>query len=77
MNNQVRPTDPRHGQLLLLDYKFTVADVDGQGEKDDDLPANMAVRHLGKLNIATTDGSVRSVWPFEIDEENQLWKPWN
>ena len=36
MSNQVQPIDARPGQLLLLDYLKTVADVDGRG-KDDDL----------------------------------------
>jgi prepilin-type N-terminal cleavage/methylation domain-containing protein/prepilin-type processing-associated H-X9-DG protein len=75
MNNQVNRVDSRPGQLLLLGYEKSIADVDGQGNNDDDLDEQLAPRHVGKVNVLMVDGSVHGMWPWEVDRTEDVWKP--
>jgi prepilin-type N-terminal cleavage/methylation domain-containing protein len=53
---------PRSGKILIMDYRKSVFDFDGFDEKDDDphrwIPRN---RHLKKINVLTSDGSVQTM----------------
>ena len=81
MNNQIRPTGSSPAQILLLEYRRSVADVDGLNadgmSQDDDFYKEVAPRHFGLVNVLTVEGSVESFSPEEIDPRDHptLWKP--
>ena len=62
------------GQLMLLDYRWPVAD----SVKDSVRPMseNLDVdRHLGMLNAVFINGQVRSVWPADVAFNKPVWAP--
>jgi len=73
MNNQVSGSIPRMGQLLLVEYEKHVADVDGAG-LEDDLEVMLAPRHFGRANVLLVNGSVKLMWPDDLDANQQVWK---
>jgi hypothetical protein len=73
MNNQVSGSMPRMGQLLLVEYEKYVADVDGDG-LEDDLDVMLAPRHFGRANVLLVNGSVKLMWPEELDVDEPIWK---
>jgi len=75
MNNQVPTVGGTGGQLLLLDYERTVADVDGQGASDDILSETLAPRHLGRCNALRVDGGCEPLRPWELEADAPLWRP--
>ncbi len=76
MNNQVPGLSGRADQVLLLDYPWSIVDVDGKGNNDDDLNAILPIeRHLGKVNVLRVDGSCRSASPWQLQPAEDVWKP--
>ena len=81
MNNQIKPTGSSPAQILLLEYRRSVADVDGLNvdgvSPDDDFYKEVAPRHFGLVNVLTVEGSVESFSPGEIDPRYHpnRWKP--
>lgn len=73
MNIDVKPFGGRGGQLLLLDYRKTVANpvADTVGGEMQYLDPS---RHLGRVNAVFVSGSVRGRWPDEVDPSAPLWK---
>jgi len=72
MNVDVPRVNGRPSQLLLLDYEKTTADavahtVDGEWKY-------LAPRHMGRVNAVFVDGSVRDLWPSELDPGEGLWR---
>ena len=65
MNNQVTSAGLWPGQILLVEYRRTLVDVDGQG-LDDKLDDLLAPRHWGKVNVLFGDGEVRGMFPAEL-----------
>ncbi|MCD6303714.1 MAG: prepilin-type N-terminal cleavage/methylation domain-containing protein [Planctomycetes bacterium] len=75
MNNQVNPRLPRPSQVLLSEYNKAVIDLDGKGWRDDDLNIYIAPRHFDRVNVLLVDGSVRLMWPDELEANSPLWRP--
>ena len=78
MSSVVTDTDPRSGQMMMMDYNKLVIDVDGAGSGDDDFEEYIAPRHLGRVNATLVDGSVDDYAPWQLmpDEDNwHLWEP--
>ena len=74
MNNQVDQKVPNMSQLLLLEYNKMVADVDRRG-RDDDLEVEIAPRHFGRVNTLRVSGSVKLMYPDELERDKPIWKP--
>jgi len=74
MNCNVGPYGAAPGQLLLLDYRKTIADPvqDTVGDEGEYLEPE---RHLGRLNAVFVGGDVRSLWPHELNPYEQIWNP--
>ena len=67
MNSRISSADVWPGQVLLLEYRRAVADVGLDGTVGhDNLPANLAARHLGRVNVLFADGAVRSLEPGDL-----------
>jgi len=81
MNNQIKSTGSSPGQILLLEYSRSTADVDGLNadgvSQDDDFYDEVALRHFGLVNVLFVEGNVESFSPEEIDPRYHpnLWKP--
>jgi len=81
INNQIKSTGSSPAQILLLEYRRSVADVDGLNadgkSPDDDFYKEVAPRHFGLVNILSVEGSVESFAPGDIDpaKHPELWKP--
>ena len=73
MNVEVNPKSPRQGQLLLLEYNKSLADVDGYGYNDD-LEVELAPRHFGRLNVLLVNGSVQAKWPGDLKRSKDIWR---
>jgi len=74
MNNQVSGRLPRMGQLLLVEYDQPVVDVDGE-QYDDDFELLLAPRHFGQANVLLVNGSVKLMWPDQLDPDTEIWSP--
>jgi len=74
MNNQVNERLPRMGQILLVEYDQPVVDIDGR-EYDDDFELLLAPRHFGRANVLHVNGSVKLMWPDELDPDTEVWSP--
>jgi prepilin-type N-terminal cleavage/methylation domain-containing protein len=74
MNNQVRGNVPRMGQLLLVEYNKHIADVDGEGPFEDNLEFELAPRHLDRANVLLVNGSVKLMWPKDLEKNQGIWK---
>jgi prepilin-type processing-associated H-X9-DG protein len=67
MNGRISSADVWPGQVLLLEYRRAVADVGLDGTVGhDNLPANLAARHMGRVNVLFADGAVRSLDPGDL-----------
>ena len=73
MNRQVSATNPRPGQLLLVDYERTTADADRDAGNGPSL--FVAFRHLGHANGVFVHGGVESFAPSDITSEKDIWAP--
>ena len=76
MNAQVNYASPRMDQLMLLEYKKTVAKFGQALPADNDVFSDwIAPRHFGRLNAALVNGSVSSYYPQEVqpDLNGNLW----
>jgi prepilin-type processing-associated H-X9-DG protein len=64
------------GRILVLDYDETIVDPGASNVQD---MLQQGARHLGRLNVLYTDGSVRRRGPTEIDPlipgNARLWRP--
>jgi len=65
MNGQVSSAGLWSGQVLLVEYRRALVDIDGQG-LDDKLGDLLAPRHQGKVNVLFGDGEVRDMLPAEL-----------
>jgi len=55
-------------KILFLEYNKMVANVVGPNPADlPDWPEQVAARHLGMCNVLFADGSVRAMWPGDIN----------
>ena len=76
MNNQVTTSGAWSGQILLVEYRRALVDVNGEG-LDDNLGDLLAPRHAGFINVLFVDGEVRGMLPEELVSvvARNLWKP--
>ena len=74
MNNQIVQPAASGQQVLLLDYRKAVADLDGAAP-DDSLATFLPARHLGRVNVVSVDGGVRAVDPDHIQPNSPIWRP--
>jgi len=65
MNGQSTSAGLWPGQVLLVEYRRALVDVDGKG-LDDKLEDLLAPRHMGKVNVLFGDGEVRDMLPAEL-----------
>jgi prepilin-type N-terminal cleavage/methylation domain-containing protein/prepilin-type processing-associated H-X9-DG protein len=65
MNSQSTSAGLWPGQILLVEYRRALVDVDGKG-LDDKLQDLLAPRHMGKVNVLFGDGEVRDMLPDEL-----------
>jgi prepilin-type N-terminal cleavage/methylation domain-containing protein len=87
MSNAVSGTDPRPGQLLVVEYAKDVASVTKEGYFVDDLGVSntdedgfLRTRHFGMANFVTAGRSVRSMTREQLQWEydqytNGIWAP--
>ncbi|MDP6636862.1 MAG: type II secretion system protein [Phycisphaerae bacterium] len=87
MSDAVHNTDPRPGQLLLVEYTKDIARVlkggyrtDEFGNSNADPRGFLRTRHFNMANFATTTGSVRSMTREQLQWEydhyaNGIWAP--
>jgi len=80
MNNAIDVRSPRLGQLMLVEYKKPVAYVRKEGYAVDDLGDDnydergcLRTRHLGKANVAMTDGSVKGFTREELQAQHDMY----
>lgn len=67
--------EPRR-TIRVLDYRFYVADHDGNEADNDDITC-IAPRHRGRANVLFADGHVEALTPEEIMAEGgRLWNVW-
>ena len=74
MNSQAAAPGALPGQVLLVEYRRALVDVDAQG-LDDDLEEMLAPRHQGMLNVLFMEGAVRSMAPEELLRNPSIWQP--
>ncbi|MBE3098673.1 MAG: prepilin-type N-terminal cleavage/methylation domain-containing protein [Planctomycetes bacterium] len=65
MNGQATSAGLWSGQILLVEYRRALVDMDGQG-LDDKLDDLLAPRHQGKANVLFGDGEVRDMLPADL-----------
>jgi prepilin-type N-terminal cleavage/methylation domain-containing protein/prepilin-type processing-associated H-X9-DG protein len=65
MNGRATSAGLWPGQVLLVEYRRALVDVDGKG-LDDKIEDLLAPRHMGKVNVLFGDGEVRDMLPAEL-----------
>ncbi len=73
MNKLVPEISARPDQLLLLDYGRIIVDIEQDAEGKQ--LRHLALRHLGRSNGVSADGSVRSYAPEELQADAPVWPP--
>ena len=76
MNTRATPSDAWPGQVLLVEYRRTIADLILNGTSvRDALSVNLAPRHSGRVNTLFVDGRVEGLTPEELmpDVAGQPW----
>jgi len=76
MNTRATPSDAWPGQVLLVEYRRTIADLILSGTATRDaLTVNLAPRHNGRVNTLFVDGRVEGLTPDEL-MPNIAGEPW-
>jgi len=76
MNRMATPSDAWPGQVLLLEFRRTIADLGSGGAGDyENLRTNLAPRHSGHVNVLFVDGHVEGLAPEEL-LPNPAGLPW-
>jgi len=77
VNSLVEKKNWRPKQIFVMDANELVVEV-GSASKEDFLDEVLVPRHMGKLNVSTCDGGVRSMTVLEMEMELQksrsLWR---
>ena len=76
MNTRALPSDAWPGQVLLVEFRRTIADfrLDGSAAQEA-LRLNLAPRHSGRVNALFVDGHVDGLTPEEL-MPNASGQPW-
>ncbi len=69
MNKRANPSNPRPGQLLLVEYDSTICDPGGSAHGE-----LLRPRHLGHVNVLYTGGEVTARSPEELHPDHDDWK---
>ncbi len=70
MNWQGPMIGPAESKIIFLDYEKEECYIGGDSSIVDVWDEDVAPRHMGRVNIALSDGSVRDIDPDEINPEN-------
>ena len=80
MSNAVNVRRQRVGQLMLVEYKKPIAyirkggfAVDELGDDNTDKRGSLRTRHLGKANVAMTDGTVKGFTREQLQAEYDMY----